>query len=137
MAKLDILRRQILKEKELDIFAPVSVPVSLRAATIGHLDRSGLGSLLPADVLPVGPGTIVAPMLPPSAGSRFGELLQPAISTAPVVSRLPTLNSGVLLGKFKGTAQQGSYNAVVTVSGVSPISKTRFVRKELVSVLVR
>jgi subtilisin family serine protease len=48
-----------------------------------------------------------------------------------------TTNSGVFHGLFKNTQQAGSYNAVVTATGTSPISNNRFVRKELVSVLVK
>jgi hypothetical protein len=42
-----------------------------------------------------------------------------------------------LSGSFKGTQQKGSYNVVVTVQGTSPVSNTRFVRRELVSLLAR
>ena len=42
-----------------------------------------------------------------------------------------------LSGKFNDTREAGSYNVVVEVSGTSEHSNTRFVRKNLVSVLVK
>ena len=44
---------------------------------------------------------------------------------------------GALMGQFENTTQQGSYNVVVTATGTSLISDTRFVRKEFVSVLAK
>jgi len=61
----------------------------------------------------------------------LGHLVPPVIPVPPLTI------SGVLTGKFRKTQQPGSYNVVVTASGTSPISDTRFVRKELVSVLVK
>ena len=42
-----------------------------------------------------------------------------------------------LVGQVGNTSEAGSYNVVVAVNGISPVSNTRFVRKDMVSVLVR
>lgn len=49
----------------------------------------------------------------------------------------PAARLGIHAGQFKKTEQQGSYNAVVTVNGAAPDSGTRFVRKAMISVLVK
>ena len=46
-------------------------------------------------------------------------------------------NEPVLASAFTNTAEAGSYNMVVSASGTVPTSGLRFVRKEMVSVLVR
>jgi hypothetical protein len=44
--------------------------------------------------------------------------------------------SGALVGRFTDTRRGGSYNVVVTARGHAPVCNTRFVRKELVSIVV-
>jgi subtilisin family serine protease len=64
---------------------------------------------------------------------RFEHLITPVAPVLPVAPSIP----GVLAGRFTYTKQQGSYNVVMTVTGSSPISQTRFVRKMLSSVIVK
>jgi Mg-chelatase subunit ChlD len=137
LAKLGILRNQLLKDKELDIFAPLSGGLSLRTATIDHLNRAGLGRILLDNVLPVDLGAVVASTLNLAAVDTLRAAVHPTTSTVAPLAGLSSVSSGVLLGQFKDTAQQGSYNMVVTASGMSPVSNTRFVRKQMVSVLVK
>jgi hypothetical protein len=42
-----------------------------------------------------------------------------------------------LTGRFTGTSQPGSYNLVITAKGSSSNRISRFVRKALVSVIVK
>ena len=59
---------------------------------------------------------------------NFGQLVVP--EAQPITS---TTSSGTLVGQFKDTKYQGSYNVLVTASGMSSVSGARIVRKELVS----
>ncbi len=60
--------------------------------------------------------------------------LRDAILSRPDVKLDP--NEPMLTGTFGGAGEAGSYNVVVTVTGSSPRSGRRFVRKDLVSVYV-
>jgi hypothetical protein len=88
-----------------------------------------VGHLVPPGVIPVVPGE--------EGTASLTSPFAPVSPTLPVAPLPPTAISGVLTGQFKNTKQQGSYNVVVTANGTSPISNTRFVRTELVSVLVK
>lgn len=129
IAKLIALQTKLLRDNKPDIFARLDDTVSLREVTIGNLINLGLRHLAPPTGIPGGTvgggGTI--PIIPPGA---------PFTPLTPLVPPLTAL-SGVLIGQFKKTQQQGSYNTVVTASGTSPISNTRFVRKDMLSVLVK
>jgi Mg-chelatase subunit ChlD len=129
IAKLIALQTRLLKDNKPDIFARLDGAVSLKDVAIGSLSNIGLGHLAPPTVAPVVPGGIggTIPITPPISP------LPPLSPAAPPSTAI----SGVLFGQFRKTLQQGSYNTVVTASGVSPTSNTRFVRKDLVSVLVK
>jgi subtilisin family serine protease len=60
--------------------------------------------------------------------------LRDAILSRPDITLDP--NEPMLTGTFGGAGEAGSYNVVVTVTGSSPRSGRRFVRKDLVSVYV-
>lgn len=107
VGKLLALRSKLIAQKKPDIFATSNTPVPLKVATAASLGHLGLSHLVQPAVTPIGPGTA-------------------SVAT-------PT----VLGGQFGQTQQQGSYNVVVVASGSSLGSNTRFVRKELVSVLVK
>lgn len=62
--------------------------------------------------------------------------LRQLISPLPPVTFPATTVPGVLTASFKGAQQQGSYNVAVTVDGASRLSRTRFVRKDMISALV-
>ncbi len=111
IGKLLALRNKLVKERQPDIFAPATSSLTFQSVTLGNLRNQGLGHLLPSDVVPAGLG-----------GANANS---------------PTALSGVLRGLFRNTRQQGSYNVEVTASGTSPVSDTRFIRKEMVSVLVK
>jgi hypothetical protein len=125
IGKLMTLRAKMLKDNKPDPFAHTVFPVTLRSATIADLQRLRFDHLVPSGVTPVGPWNIDG-----SANMPIDRPITPAAPTAPSIS-------GVIAGRFTNTKQQGSYNVVVTVNGASPISRTRFVRKELISVLVK
>lgn len=137
VAKLNILRDQLIKDEQPDIFAPITTTKPLKNVTIGYLERMGMEHLLPLEVLPVGPGedVMVTPNL--MTPRLFRKRVQSIDSITPMMSRLSTSISGVMMGQFRNTQQLGSYNVVVTVKGISPISNTRFIRKGLISVLVK
>lgn len=130
IAKLAALRIKMLKGKKPDIFAHAVATVPLRDVTIGHLTNIGLEHLMPHGIVPVGPGEA-------EAGGIAVPSIPTVVTLPPGVPLPPTTISGVLAGQFKNTQQRGSYNIVVTANGTSPVSNTRFVRKELVSVLVK
>lgn len=117
IAKLLALRNKLLKERREDIFVTVGADLVLKEGKARGVNGLGLGNFLPPGVAAVGPG---------DDGSRSSS-----------GSRRATPLSGVLHGQFKNTGQQGSYNLMVTASGTSPVSNTRFVRKDMVSVLVK
>lgn len=117
IAKLMALRTKILKEKKEDLFTHTIDPVKL--------------------YLPRPPVIPEPPVFPASYYGEAVTVSPPYLypERSPIIT-LPPI-SGVLKGTFKDTKQQGSYNAIVTASGTSQVSKTKFVRKELVSVLVK
>jgi hypothetical protein len=123
IGKLMALRMKMLKDHNTDIFTHLTSRVVLRGATIGNLPGLGLGKLLPKGILPVGPEDVFTGTGP--------EIIRPSGPISPL------RQSGVLVGQFNDTKEAGIYNVVVTAMGTSPISKKRFVRKALVSVLIR
>lgn len=119
IAKLRTLNAKRLRTQKPDLFTHEVQPVALRSVapdTALRVDDWAVAEALPIELERVR-----------AAGADRG-LAQPAHLAA-----LP----GVLVGQFRGTQQPGSYNVIVNVEGISPSSNTRFVRKELVSVLVR
>lgn len=131
IAKLTVLRAKMLQAQKPDLFTHNISRVTLRNTTINDLPRLKFGHLATPGILPVGPENLMTNVGSSVAGGRPINSITPAqpIPAAPI--------SGTLVGQFKDTKQQGSYNVLVTVNGTSPVSNTRFVRKELVSVLVR
>lgn len=126
IAKLTALRAKMLEAQKPDLFTHTISHVPLRNASMSDLSRLKFGHLVTPGVVPIGHDDMVTPNL--------GRLYMPLTSAQPIYS---ATSSGTLVGQFKDTKQQGSYNILVTVNGTSPISRTRFVRKELVSVLVK
>ena len=118
IGKLVALQRKLIRDKKPDIFATISDNVTLKDVTFGNLATLGLGHL-------------VAPILAPGGPAGIGGVV-PSIPIPP-----PAAISNVLLGQFKKTQQRGSYNVVITANGTSSVSNTRFVRKDLISVLVK
>lgn len=125
IAKLLTFRVKMLKAKKPDIFTHKISRVALHNTRICDLASLRFGHLATPDDAPVGPENITTP----AADRNYTHV----IPSQPISS---TMLSGTLVGKFKDTKQPGSYNVVITVNGTSPISGTKFVRKELVSVLV-
>jgi len=126
IAKLMALRAKMLEAQKPDLLAHSISHVPLRNASMSDLSRLKFGHLATTGDVPIGPDHMVA-----SISGRPFTLVTP---TSPISS---ATNSGTLVGQFNNTKQQGSYNVVLTANGTSPISRTRFVRKELVSVLVK
>ena len=72
--------------------------------------------------------------------TRPGRITSPSASLRDVVSGVsPSLSSLTKVGSTKlGKAKiAGSHNVIIEVSGYSPVSNTKFVRKELVSLVVK
>lgn len=129
IVKLGILRNRMLQENKPDIFKPVSIEVPLRNVTKSHLRRTGLGHLLPHEVIAAVPG---------EEATRLSALpVNPVARAALEISGLSTRVSGAMTGRLTNTKEKGSYNVIVTATGISPVSNTRFVRKEMVSVLIK
>ncbi len=127
IGKLLALQAKLLNDKKPDIFAPIAHSVGLKDVTLGNLLKVGLGHLLP-NRLTDGTDAISIPGFP-IPGLPIPGLPIPIPPSKAI--------SGVLMGQFKKTKEQGSYNTLVTATGTSPISNTRFVRKDLVSVLIK
>lgn len=125
IAKLNYLRLNLLQSEKMDIFAPVSATLSLKNVTEHFLKRAGLEHLHVRDAIPT---ELRGSEVRDEASFTRGYITQPI---------RPTPFSGVTMTQFNNTKQSGSYNVIVTATGFSPISKTRFVRKELISVLVK
>jgi hypothetical protein len=124
MAKLAALRNKMLKET--DIFATASSTVNLKSTSSDTLRRIGLGNLFSGTAVTVPDVSVVTPL--------------PVVTVPGIVSpTVPSIGAGtgVLVGQFRETKNSGSYNVIVTASGMCPILNTRFVRKDLVSVHVK
>jgi hypothetical protein len=126
----DDVAKKKLQEKEPDLFAHTVNRVTLRSTTIGDLQGQMFDYLAPPGLLPFGPEDTALYAVP----GRGGRPITPA---RPALATYPSTNSGILVGQLRDTKQQGSYNVIVKVSGTSPLSNTRFVRKGLVSALVK
>ena len=141
LGKLFALRDKLLRDKKPDIFARAVNTVSLKDATFGRLQDFGLAHLLPFTQTPFGNGSAQTPSVvaaPTTPARAAAATVAPATAHGLPPSLGPLLNniSGALLGLFDKTSQQGTYNVAVTASGVTPDTNTRYVRKDLVSVLV-
>lgn len=142
-AKLGMLRDQLIQRGQGDIFAPIKSAISMGTPpvavtptpgrTFPHVINSGrlthrLGGLaFSAHPGPVGAESdhmlLSAPVLSLHRGSPFSGAAFPLKS--------------LIQGKFVGTKIPGSYNAEVVVSGVSAATGTKFVRKEMISFVVK
>lgn len=118
IARLQTLRAQSLAKGQVDLFAHSIGHQTLKLAVAHQLKAPDIAARLGLSAAPADHGSLVALPSLNGAGAR-----QAAAAT--------------LTGRFTDTRQAGSYNIVVTVDGALPASNTRFVRKELVSVLVR
>lgn len=125
IAKLSALRTRLLQQQKEDLFAHRVGGLKLRSSTIGDLQR------LRFDHLAI-PFVTGANQLTGESPFADGLMTNSAL-TAPAFASPAT---SLLVGQFGDTREQGSYNLMVSVNGVSPVSRTRFVRKDMVSVLV-
>lgn len=119
MSRLVLLRNQLLSETGEDILASsvVGMPMSPGGrVAAGGLGTLGLPGLRPADA--------TRSSLTPGA-----MILDPRFVARP---RTP----GLAVGAFSDTKLPGSYQIAITASGISPTCRSRFVRKDLVSVVV-
>ncbi len=118
LTRLVLLRNELLAKTGEDILAsPVAgMPIGHGSGRFGVRDAAvlrGLGV----------PGSVT-----PTHASGLG-MLDPRIVARPWIS-------GVAAGRFTDTRLPGSYSVAVTAAGFSPACGTRFVRKDLVSVVV-
>jgi hypothetical protein len=124
IAKLVTLRAQMLKAGKPDPFTHRVNFVTLRNASASDLSHLNLGLLTDIGFADIDPRNSIS-----------------SVTGAPITSPSQRIGlaaaAGILVGQFTDTAQAGSYNVLVNASGASPVSGTRFVRKELVSVLVK
>ncbi len=73
--------------------------------------------------------------LPTSMLANISQKVSSAIGSIRNTNLFNGAKSGVTITQFPQIKTAGSHNVVITTSGTSPASNTRFVRKELVSVL--
>jgi hypothetical protein len=118
LARLVTLRNQLVESGKGDLFGLRASRVTMRAmatdATAPSADRTTFETASPTDL---------AALVALSGGATPGV---PATTVA-----------GGLAGRFTASQQPGSYNVVATARGRAASCNSRFVRKELVTVLVR
>lgn len=140
LARLLTLRNQLQSATGQDILAHSVTKLRLQEAQAGNLTGIGFDRLGQLDAGAVRLGAMSRDTQP-SLSTQINPILQPgAVLQQPInsaISSISRIDLGSLVGQFKPTQTKGSYNIVVDVKGVSPISNTRFCRKELVSVLVK
>ncbi|MDP8957255.1 MAG: S8 family serine peptidase [Actinomycetota bacterium] len=135
IGKLLAFQRRQLVDKKRDIFAQVVSAVPLKDLAAGQLRHLDLDHLLREEGLSL---TTTAPEQ--TIGSSMAE---PPVSGAleaagpPAATLSASAPTGVMSGKFAGTREPGTYNIVVSAVGSSPVSKCRFARRDLVSILVK
>ncbi|GEM_PF-986667 len=136
IAQLMALRSAMLKTDKPDLFAHETHPLAMRAASQGELARFKLADSVSPAVVSGVPEAVFSRLSRP-VSAMFG-LAEPRVTSSARANPLPSTNSAAtLVGHLEATRQPGSYNVVVTAQGTSPTTGTRYVRKELVSVLVR
>ena len=118
IGRLLALRKKLLASGRPDLFGTDASELALLEVPRAELPNLMLDELLPPGLVPVD-----------ANGADASNGAAPAVE-APA-------QTGVMGGRFTTTRESGSYNVVVTARGRSPVSKCRFVRRELVSVLVR
>lgn len=152
LTRLSLLRDKLLaKQGDILAVAPVNVPMDAsgrlggRVVLPGPVDpqvRFDPRDLVVAPVDPrlrvgvqdrlVGRQVLADRVVSPTVSTRLrdpGWLLDPRVVARPRLDGMST-------GRFGGTKQPGSYTVEVTAAGFSPACRTRFVRKDLVSVVV-
>lgn len=126
VAKLLALRAELLEAQLPDLFDHEVSRVMLHNTSVGDSNRQRLVDLLSR-------GAIQDALQGAVLSGAAGLLTQ----AWPAQIGSSSENAGDVVGQFNDTLQPGSYNVAVTATGASPISNTRFVRKDMVSVLVQ
>jgi hypothetical protein len=118
LAKLVTLRNQLVERGDADLFAMRGDRVTMRGGTGGGeargADRPSFETASPVDLAALVALSTGAPARTPAA-----------------------ITSEALTGRFIADRHPGTYNILATVRGLAPACRSRFVRKEMVSVLVR
>jgi hypothetical protein len=147
LAKLVLLRDELVAEEGHDILAPRIDDLALGATTLkptrlGRFGapRSGLVGGLEGSTVAVGvQGVVVGGgNIGGSTGTAVGATVVNPGSIAVIDPRLVLRPKqvGVLTGRYARTEIPGSYSVTVTATGFSPTCNTRFVRKDFASVAV-
>lgn len=138
IARLVLLRDQTRQKTGKDILAPVVHDVAMGGAILrpgilhgvgGVLSRidSGVSLVKPEGAAVLGIGNVIGDITRGSVGN--GTMLDPRLVQRP-------RQTGVLSGRFGRTKIPGSYTVKVVATGVSPSCNSRFVRHDLLSVVV-
>jgi subtilisin family serine protease len=154
LAKLVLLRDELVADKGHDILAPRMDDLALGATTLKPTrlarfgaTRSGLADGLEGSTVVGGggvPGVVVGGG---STGGSTGTAVRGGAGGATVVNpgRIAVIDPrlvlrpkqvGVLTGRYARTKIPGSYSVTVMATGFSPTCNTRFVRKDFASVAV-
>ena len=138
VARLVLLRDNLKQKTGKDILASVSHDVTLGEATLKRnelreanealtLVGGDLVSVRAGSMAAVNMGNVVGGGLGLSVG--YGTVLDPRLVQRP-------RQVGLLSGRFDKTRVPGSYTVQITATGFSPACKSRFVRHDLLSVVL-
>jgi subtilisin family serine protease/Mg-chelatase subunit ChlD len=140
LIRLVLLRAELKQRTGEDILAPIVRNVALgattlkpnalrtvEAAVVSRFERSARSLVAAGGTAAGSVGGVIGGVSAAPVG--FGTVLDPRLVLRPQ-------QTGVLSGRFGATRVPGSHTVQVTASGFSPACNSRFVRHDLVSVVV-
>ena len=138
LTRLVLLRNKLRQETGEDILASVVHNVALGEATFkpnALRGMEGISSRVARDLVSGGTGGTAVLNAGNALGSGPGGIMGLGTVFDPRLVQRPR-QVGVLSGRFGETKVPGSYSVQVTATGFSPACNSRFVRHDLLSVLV-
>ncbi len=139
IARLVLLRNKLKQKTGEDILSSVVHKVLVGKATLKRNKPLGLEtaiSLVDEGVISIGEGgkSITINVGDIAGGSGGGPTGRGTVLDPRIVRR--PQKTGLLSGRFGDTKVPGSYTVLVSATGFSPICKSRFVRHDLLSIVV-
>jgi subtilisin family serine protease len=138
VARLVLLRDKLKQKTGEDILASVVQNVALGEATLKRNELQGVEealSLVGRGLVSVGAGGTAVVNVGNVVGGGSGGSVRHGTVLDPRLVQRPR-QVGLLSGRFGDTRVPGSYTMQVTAAGFSPACKSRFVRHDLLSVVV-